>query len=655
MTVTLRIYHGKGRRPREFILSPQEEAALPFLTVWSHDRVRASISLSNDEHGGRFRLMKGTLPDVKAYVDAGSGCCSEDFEWYDSDKNEYVLDFKLFRGGLGVNDLFLVREQLGTEKGDLYEKIAKVYVEDKKKRKLYNAMELDLVNNKFPHFVIDDHRGQMKKDRFSIEFKAGYASFEDDDIMLRHLQRFIKEITPLLTCIVHAPILRYKNVSCRRPISMVSRICNATRKAVMRSSKSLRDMCEHNVCICDSRKEVTTITRVHSAIRTVLDRYVLRRLINIRRAFKKSNVSLMEEIKKKEKDILGVRGKNNKRKVEANLCNVRAEKGNEYNENLKNIESADTNIKLVQRFLRMPIFSELQDEVMVYDLSPTDFMVNDAYRALYAKMVEFLGHRLWWRGDDEVPTGRWKIPQLRFDETFGEQLWQENYSRVYENWCYAQMFLALEGLGYKYCESDGLKQSTCGSCVFEKGGIRVGIVHDVIPEVPWKTRRTPGFSTQKDMTPDFALIVSVNGEDGVSWYVMDAKSDASGIQPHMVRAILKYVDSGFVYQKKHKTGVFIIRSGDEDCTNKAIDVPPSTIPQFPVKNVSPQELEYWFSRNYTWIQNSHIENNGRQVEDYPFIGYLRVNAFSSNRGDVVQEFLNVLINTAVQDIKGRLQ
>ena len=655
MTVTLRIYHGKERLPREFTLSPQEEALLPFITVWSHDRVSASISLSHDEHGGRFRLMKGTMSDVKAYVDAGSGCSSKDFEWYDGDKNEYVPDFKLFRGGLGVNDLFLVREQLGSAKGDLYVKIAKVYVEDKKKRKLYNAMELDLVNNKFPHYVVDDHRGQMKKDRFSIEFNTGYASFEDDDIMLKHLQRFVKEITPLLKCIVHAPILRYKKVFCRRPLSMVSRISNATRNAIMRSSKSLSDMCEQNVCICDSRKQVTTNTRVHSAIRTVLDWYVLRRLIKIRRALKENNVSLVEEIRKKEKDILGMRGKNKKRKVEASLSNMRGEKLNEYNENLKNIESSNSIAKAVQGFLRMPIFSELQDEVMIYDLPPADFMVNDAYRALYAKIVEFLGHRLWWRGDDEVPPGRWKIPRLRSDERFGEQLWQENYSRVYENWCYAQMFLALEGLGYKYCESDGLKQSTRGSCVFEKGGIRVGIVHDVIPGVPWKTRSTPGFSSQKYMTPDFALIVSVNGVDGVSWYVMDAKSDASGIQPHMVKAILNYVHSGFVYHNKHKTGVFIIRSGDEDCTNKAIEVPPSTIPQFPVKNVSPQELEYWFSRNYTWIQNSHIENNGRQVEGYPYIGYFRVNAFSNNCRDVIKEILNVLINTAVRDIKGCLQ
>ncbi len=669
MTVTITIFHG-GKPDPSILLTIGDDTNVPKIDVDSWVDVEASIALSADEEGGRFILKRGHKLGIEVEVSVNSGS-EESFRYNGKPR------FKLFCGGMGLAELLLVREEPYSE-----QKLTKVHVLNGKKEKLYKAMRQELLNRSLPHFLVDDLRGQQwwEDDHFSIGYKGGYVSCEDYGVMLEHLQRDINDITPFLKCIIRAPILHHETVLCRRPISAVSRISSATRKSIMRSSKCFNDMRAQDECICVSRKQVTTHIPVHSAIRTFLDEFILHRLVKIQQAFKDEVKGLTAKIAKGENDIKGIEakiqvlGREGKvaKKDEKQLKRLKGELDKGWrkkgeNVDLRNrisekIESAESSIRAVQRFLRMPIFDGSREVIRIYDLSPADFMATDAYRNLYAKIARFSRDRYWWVGDD-VSHSRHRIPQLKLDSA-GENRLQNQYSIVYENWCYAQIFLAFLRLGYKYCDNEGnLKWATYGSCTLKNGKIKVKVIHDVKPQPTSETNGgAKGFYSKGEMTPDFALIVSLDGVDGEVWYVMDAKSDERDIKPHMVKAILKYCNKDFYYtdengQQGRKIGVFLIRSGERenDGNNAKIEVPPR-LPHLSDddakrEGIRIEDFTKLYSADYFLCKGRGLRTETNMKREVPFIGYLRVNCFSKERERVFEEFVDeYLVNTAVSNL-----
>lgn len=666
MNVKLKIRR-HGKVVSELPLTPRR---LHIITALSSDLVTAKLSLSNEEEGGEYAL-KISEPDIVARVEVDTGS-EGNFVTYD---NKEHREFPLFRGGLGGCELLLVKEVFEGE--DLPQKLAIVYVGDKKKEQLYDIMVEGLFAKNLPHFVLNEFQGQMKKHRFTLEFNEGYASYDDDDIMLKSLHRLTVDLMPLLKCISQTPVMRYEKVSCRRPLSVLSRIDRETSRAIIRSQGSFEDLCARDERVRALRKRVTTRLPVHAAIKTFLEYFVLRRLVEIRiRCEKdvkqlKAKIKDMDaelkskgvELKKKEEQIQQERNEGLIEKIKKIVGRITKRK-NQKDDLETSIQSINEKLTLiaagegvVRGCLTMPIFTGISEDVLIYDLPPSDFMATEAYRRIYNIMAEFLRTRFWWIGD-KIQSGQWRMPQRKLDGTSGTQQLQHKYSLVYENWSFAQMIFVLQNeLGYKHIGDKIL--GVYGSCAFEKEDIVVRIVHDVITSSPKKGGTE--FISKSGWTPDFALIVS-HAKYGNVWYVMDAKSDGD-LKPHMVDKMLKYAnDESFRFLATPKSGVFLIRSGEDDGQNSEIEVPPPSLPKSIFDKLVQKPYEYkpevindWYSNDYTWIDGLGIVNNGRDIASYPYIGYVRVNAKFSRRAAVFKEFVDGLIKTAVRELQSKSQ
>ena len=637
----------------ELSLTPRRDSRLPIITALSSDLVTARLSLSNEDEGGEYAL-RIKEPDIVARVVVEPG---EEREFTSYNENEVRLEFPLFRGGLGRCELLLVKEKPFEEK-----EIAIVYVGDKKKEQLYDVMVKELFTKNLPHFVLNEFQGQMKKHRFTLEFSEGYASYDDDDIMLKALRRLTVDFMPLLKCVSQTPVMRYEKVLCRRPLSVLSRIDRETSRAIIRSQCGFENLCARDERVRALRKRVTTRLPVHAAIKTFLDYFVLRRLTEIRIRCEKDVLQLRTEIKDKEEELKSKGVQLKERKSVDGIKKRMAGVKNQIDARETRIQNINKKLTLivasegiVRGCLMMPIFAGIREDVMIYDLPSSDFMATEAYRRLYNMMAEFLRTRFWWIGD-KMQSDRWKMPQRKLDEVSGTQQLQHKYSLVYENWAFAQIIFALQNeLGYKHIGDKIL--GVYGSCAFEKEDVVVRIVHDVITSSPKNDGAE--FVTKKRWTPDFALIVSL-AKYGNVWYIMDAKSDGD-LKPHMVDKMLKYADDeSFRFLTTPKSGVFLIRSGEGEALNSEIEVPPPSLPKSIFDKLvqkpygyKPEVIDDWYSNDYSWVDGLGIVNNGRDIASYPYIGYVRVNANSSRHAVIFKEFVDGLVKAAVRELQAK--
>ena len=617
MTVRLKIWHHGV--PRDW--NPRVE---PIVNVSSSDNVEAWLSLANEEKGGEYFLKMGDDPDIHAQTVIASGGEGK-FHWYDRENNRYEELFSLFRGGLGTYDFLLVN----TESGD-GEVLAKVSVEDKNKERFYNEMEADLFNKTLPHFIVDDYRGQMEKDRFSLEFNEGFVSYEDKDVMLEVLQKIIESIAPLLKCIAQSPVMCYETFSCRRPLSMMSRLDRLTRQAIMRSPISFSEMCARNDRVFTSRKRVTTRMPVHAAIRTFLVRDVLLRLVSIRHEFERVRAEEAEELKRRQAEIRQQKDEQTINSLKRIIC----DKNGLLLRIDEKIKQVDTNKLKVLRLLRLPIFLGLRNEFSIYDLCPVDFMATEAYRKLYNKMVTFLQTRFWWV-HDEAHSGRGKMPQLKLDPDTGETRLQKKYSIVYEMWCYSRLIHAMIGLDYRLEEGQRIKAEDCSFVIFKKDHVEVEIRHGIVSRKAKRGKRAE-FTSDGKLTPDFAIIVYDTQKQKSKWIVADSKSDAC-MRKHMVDARNQYANIEKDGIGKPLASV-LLWSGESKGNSTEISFPPRRM-----------GLEGDHSKDdYEWKEGYGII----QHEDLPpYHGDVRANVESDTGSiSVFQKFMSGMIKTALREM-----
>lgn len=618
MTVRLKIWHHE--EPRDW--NPRVE---PIVNVCSSDNVEAWLSLANEEKGGEYFLQMGNDPDIHAQVVIAPGE-EKKFHWHDRENNRDKELFSLFRGGLGTTDLLLIRSESGDR-----ETLAKVSVEDKNKERFYNEMRADLFNKTLPHFIVDDYRGQMEKDRFSLEFNEGFVSCEDKDVMLEVLQKIIESIAPLLKCIAQSPVMCYETFSCRRPLSKISHLDRLTRHAIMRSPISFSEMRARNDRVFTSRKRVTTRMPVHAAIRAFLVRDVLQRLVSIRHGFEKVRAEEDEELKGRQAEI----GKQKDEQTIISLKRIICDKNGLLLRIDEKIKQVDTNKLKVLRLLRLPIFLGLRNEFSIYDLCPVDFMATEAYRKLYNKMVTFLQTRFWWV-HDEALSGRGKMPQLKLDPDTGETRLQKKYSIVYEMWCYSRLIHAMIGLDYRLEEGQRIKAEDCSFVIFKKDHVKVELRHGIVSRKAKRGKRAE-FTSDGKLTPDFAIIVYDTQKQKSKWIVADSKSDSS-MKSHMVDKRNKYANIEKDGIGKPLASV-LFWSGESKGNSTEISFPPRRM-----------GLEGDHSKDdYEWKEGYGII----QHEDLPpYHGDVRANVESDTDSiSVFQEFMSGMIKTALREME----
>lgn len=622
--------------PLEMAVPPSSE--LPFFSVYSTDELWAEIIKDGEACNGEFLLQVGRDPDCRGYVDLGAG--NLQFTGYDY-LNKMTTRLKLFNQTIGESYLYLIDRGAGGR----FIPIARVEVKNKGKEHLYQLMVEDLLSQRLPHYVVDDFKGQMKKNHFAFDWRNGYASYDRPEEMLDLLEKILHRVYSLVSQISRTARMNVVSTRVSKKIDRVSRVDIRGVRQLEAAMNRLgaQDLPEMSGSSISSSMRLSSFYMpVHSAIAWFLRGPVRSRLERI--------IIACEEA------IAEIKMRMSKNRLETKYKqNDFAGNSAEINEHQRRMECARRLVRIVDEMLAYPIFSVVDSGVTVYDVDAIEFSANDSYRKLYKVMMDFLKMRFWWVHDkDEM---RRRIPQVQFDE-FGETRWQRKYSMVYEYWCYARLCKAAEGLGVRHqlgrFRIGGVAR--CHRYVVHDHDVEIFVFHEITARANKKSNgdvfRTCSY---RDITPDFALLVRGNGRTAF-WSVLDAKSD-NGIKPHFARVHDKYRTVRCFADGCGDDGVpadavvLFVSAENERNGDAGIDFPVSLPQECLDRNESEwEDRDIWANiskEDCCWRDGEGI-CQGLEAQT-PCHGHVRANVKSIKSGDdVFQRFLKGVIATALR-------
>lgn len=646
MKLKIQIFPKRGSR-RELILSP-ESAQSTYITVSAHDEVQAEVHLSKDELGHDYIVQAGKQPDVRGFAERCTGKRVLQFAYWDRRGGIDVKKerMKLFQGTIGVCFLF-VREFDSSDQGRsprIYP-MAMVLVIDQGKGGLYDRMVAEILDMDLPHFCLDDFKGQMYKNRFTLSFREGYTSYEDQDVMLKALCNTLKDITPLLGSIALSPQEKFIKSSKRAPMSSLRRVDGCTRKALQKAffrfgSENLSAL--NDVHVSQTRKVSSLDIPSHRVIKWYLEQLLRRCSIiedgfveRVARCEKESEKFLRQASKAWERDSMGLVAKS----------------GNQWAEEKANVEGLKLKIAKclslrtsVRALMSMEVVRDCTKTETIFAVPASEFASNQFYQCLHRKMLEFMRQRFWWVGDTD--SAICTLPEFKMSDD-GESLLQTKYSLVYENWCYARLINAFKRIGFSLLSGGSLDNKDGSYCLFEKDGLSVQLIHGIRAE-----KRRPK-DIQGEMficedqgrsllTPDFALVFGLDGKAERQWMVLDAKSDAV-MKDHMINKRNQYA-GGITYTTDGQDRIkpfacMLVWSGENEDMFPGVEMPLS------------HEYRYHKGEgrgpvdDYSWRGDYGIEVG---EDGYPtFHGHLRVNVKSAKmRPNIFDEFVDGISKTA---------
>ena len=621
------------------------------LKVRAGDIVEATIHLDEDEAAltndsdVSFILQIGGDPDVRAFAEIESGKTIGRFLYSEKveGKRKEVDKFQLFRGTPGGTGLFVFKRY---DCSAPVWTLASIEVCDEVKGRLYDDMVVDILRMGLPHYVIDEFKWQMARNRFSLKWRYGYTSYESVDVMLLVLSRLIRrELEPNLREIACA--VQYEFVKRERFMSLtrVHRVNGVVRRNVVRL------MCHRSIESIDDiecgkvrafASEATADIPAHAVIRTFLEQFVLHRLDII------------------EKDITA-RLQHSKIEMESYRKGHEQFKVNKWAEAKAEFESCGRKVRLVHElrsriipFVAASFLSVAKHNLYVFDVDADEFDATNNYRRLYVAMLEYSRTCFSWISEDS--NERFRILQVDVSSQ-GETRLQKKYSMVYENWCYARMLSAMKNLCFILQECRYKTDGGGTVCTFEKDGISVKVMHGVLAMNEYNPAFYEGYEfyltdqQSKCRTPDFAIVISAQGIDEDCWIVADAKSDDC-LRSHMVETRNYYASSILRYGKKPMASV-LFRSGDSEKESPfaGIELPPPPVVEW-AKSDERRNLEEKIDHSrddYLWKPGYGVVPGSNPAVTYH--GHVRANIKSvGTSGRVFEEFMDAIIQTGMRRI-----
>lgn len=620
---------------RSYEISVGKSSRLPTLAAFSSSKVSARIVVETETERG-FYILRIPSPDISAFVVAKT---SGSFEFKNENRDGRhdclvpEFEFLLLRGGMGGTYLELLKYQDGKFVEEF--KIAEVEVllgADDPRGRYYDWMTKDLLQHSLPHFVIDDFRWQMAKNRFSLGWKDGYVSAEKPDVMLLMIGRILKKMKPLVLRMNEAAQMRFEKVFRWRPVSLVSRAGGRTLRDLSllmnrNGVSSVDEIVDGEVR--EGCRQATCNTHAHSVVLTFLRSFIKPRLLII-------SESLQRRI-----DEQRVKIANLKDMTQPSTRNINAEAQSmmqSLNRKTALLVRLDAT---VNGLMMLPVFSEIQEELSVFDVQAGEFEATEVYRRLYLLILEYSRSSFWWI-EDRVDSMR-RIPKVELSED-GESRLQMKYSTVYENWCYSRIVMSLLELGYRLVEGGRLDVVEGSSVVFSNDTTEVTVCHGILALRKGKRKSTDFVCTgqRKKMTPDFAFLFRDLSTGSESWVVADAKSD-SRLREHMVKtrndyALIKWHD-------KEPIASVLFRSGEDDGPCSGFEFPPPLL-RSAHENLK-DEYDDHAEDDYVWKEGYGIEEGEDCLP--PYHGHVRVNVQTlEGENDVFKRFISGMIQTAAR-------
>ena len=613
-------------------------SSLPSFTTNASAVVSASIVLEDGDVPGLYMLQVGNNPDIRIHVNINKIGQEAKFVWehYDDKLRCNIKEekFKLFRDTMGTSYLYLIEydnEQRFIQMAEVTVLLDKLDV----RGGYYDRMVKDLFCQGLPHFVLNDFKWQMARNKFSIGWNDGYTSVENPDVMLLALLRIVRKMRPLLAQINESAQMSFCRVPRRRHISQISHYDKRTLRGIasaMRhhaadwvikvSEESVQEPC----------RQATFNTPAHSVLFTFLSTFILDRINVI-----EDNLSLRIEQLAHELPTDGSFSSKNivtdKRAVFQSL-----DRKLKVSKRLKNV---------VLGLMSYQMFSSGHEVLSVYDVDASEFSSNDAYLKLYFLLLDYSRVRFWWIGDKK--NGIWRIPKIQLSDS-GESRLQLKYSIVYENWCYARMIRALvDDLHYDCIMGRTFEDCDEALVVFRKDNIQVKLMHGITAKKPRKDRSSEFVYTGEDSnkkTPDFAIVICNRENNKDKWVVLDAKSDAR-LRSHMVKARSKYAIIERHGEKPFASILFRSGESDGECAGIEFPSPPIFENRATVIQKDEEKLDDHSKDDYKWVAGRGIVEGEKNLP--PYHGNLRVNVASlTNNETVFSEFMDGLITTALR-------
>lgn len=641
MRVIIEIFE-KGRSRREVLVVGSER--LPSITVNVSAKVTAELFPDEVDEPGLYMLQVGHQPDIRvdANLQFGSPSCKFRLHKYDSDlKQDVALEsYNLFRGTMGTSYLYLMQYEHGDGRGLCALAEVTVLLDKTDFRgEFYDKMVKELLDRRLPHFVLEDFRWQMSRNRFSIGWDDGYASTESPDLMLLALGRVVSKMRSHLAYINESPNMSFVKVERRRRIGQLSRfderVLRGVGAAMSRMGADAVDDVSNEMA-CECARHATCNTRAHAVISTFLKRFIGVRL------------SVIEE-------NLLERHDNQQVKLAAfgEPSVWRPAGRNMYADERAVLDSLSRKLSLVRRLATIVkglsaygFLSASSDELTVFDVPGDEFSSNAAYRQLYRIILEFSRARFWWIGDKE--TGVWKIPKVELGEN-GESRLQLKYSIVYENWCFARLVAAMSDLGCKCKDNKLLIGDDSCAVVFSDGVLDIKIIHGV---TAWAKRRgsksdfiyTGGRAKKK--TPDFALLITKVDNGKSVWVVADAKSDGR-LRRHIVERRIEYATT-IEWDGNCPFASVIFLSGEAEGLDAGVEFPPPPLCDQKTVDVNVEDpFDDHSGDDYRWTRECGIVDGEDGM--CPYHGHVRANVSSDAINDsVFREFVLGLRQTALR-------
>lgn len=617
------------------------------LKVRAWDIVKAKICLDKDEVAQteddyvEFVIQTGARPDVRAVAEIESGKTSGAFLYKHKDKGKRKESnkFKLFQGTVGGTGLFVFNRY---DSHVPEWKLTNIEVCDEVKGKLYDGMVGDILQMSLPHYVIDEFRWQMVRNKFSLRWRYGYTSYESEDVMLRILGRLIRrELEPNLREIARALQCKFIKRERLMPLSRVHRVNGVIRRNVVRlmsrrSIESIDDIESGKVLALAS--EATTDIPAHEVIRTFLEQFVLYRLDIIEK-------SITSRLQKTKKDMQSYRNDATPYKI------------NKWAEAKAEFESCGRKLRLVDElrsrvipFLTSTFLSAAKHDCDVFNVDAGEFEATINYRRLYVAMLEYSRTCFWWTSDDS--NKRTRIPQVQLS-CQGETRLQTKYSIVYENWCYARMLSAMNNLGFVLQENRNGEQANGEGavCIYKKNGTTVKVMHGIVALTKEDCEFYLTDQGRHQLTPDFAIVISAQGVNNDCWIVADAKSYGR-LDGETVDKRNGYASKILRHGKIPMASV-LFRSGDSDndLPFAEIEMPPPPVEEWAETDEhNPEEVKNDHSSDdYRWRSGYGVVPGSKPATTYH--GHVRANISTlGTSGRIFEEFMDGMIKTALRRI-----
>lgn len=611
-----------------------DKAQLPELHVRSGDPVSA-VLCGAEILRGRYCLSVGADPDVRATGFVADG--SVTFKAFSD--NRWDAEFRLFQGILGQSELVLSFDEDGLTNRRISS--IPVYVDNKKQAAKYDEMVKELTSRNRPHFICDNFLWSMRRNKFSLDWEQGYASYRDPEVELRVTNRFLRQLQrPLLGVLMH-PKVGLKRCQVIGSVPSVRKISAPIRKGLekkfLRMGSATIDEIS-NQHVVTTKSIITYRDKAHRVICGMLQVLLGRYAAITSRLNEKYNQLIRE--KTIEVDALVEHtdaAKNKKISLEAQI-----KKRLEGVERL--LESARMAEDRIRQLLSSRIMRENMDGLTVFDVEPAAFSATNSYHRLYGLFLNFCRTRFWWVSDNA--NRKYLLPRLVVSED-GESRLQRKYSVVYENWVYAKLVDAFVEAGMKFSVGEELTNREGSYCEFDQGNVLVRVCHGGI-KVKKKHVGTNEFFRLKaahksSATPDLFIFV-LNRRSGKShWIVLDAKSDGI-VRRHMVQTRCDYacierrVTAGGDDWRSIEQS-WLIYSGEDVRDGLAgIEVPPtSATPRYVGGMLGQDDYDDHSTDDYKWVIGRGIVGVPDSA-DPVYHGHVRVNVLSIKAQNVLLDF-----------------